>query len=207
MSCSPTTSLTAGPATTRVLVLTAFDEAEHVYGALRAGASGFTVKDMTLNDILAAIRVVAAGDALRAPGVMRRLIAGFVQAPFPPERSRRPVAAITERKQDRVQLVITAYEMGWSRRPADRISWPAFRCWRSAHRWSAALRCPRCWTSSAARTSMKPASVATPNGSGAHESYCGADRHGRGCTATPRDVLVLSWQLDLARSQEETHQP
>ncbi|MFD9220576.1 hypothetical protein ACFWDI_11335 [Streptomyces sp. NPDC060064] len=106
MSCSPTTSLTAGPATTRVLVLATFDEAEHVYGALRAGASGFTVKDMTLNDILAAIRVVAAGDALIAPGVMRRLIAGFVQRPVPAaERSRRPVAAVTERKQEALTLV------------------------------------------------------------------------------------------------------
>ncbi|MFF0161200.1 response regulator [Streptomyces sp. NPDC005263] len=145
--------ITAGPATTRVLVLTTFDEDDHVYGALRAGASGFVVKDMALDDILAAIRVVAAGDALIAPGVTRRLIADFIGHPAAaPERSLRPVEGITQREQevlalvgrgrsnteiaedlfitvatakshvsrlltklnarDRVQLVITAYEMG-----------------------------------------------------------------------------------------------
>ncbi|MEV5880337.1 response regulator transcription factor [Streptomyces sp. NPDC052101] len=145
--------ITAGPATTRVLVLTTFDEDDHVYGALRAGASGFVVKDMALDDILAAIRVVAAGDALIAPGVTRRLIADFIGRPETvPERSPRPVEGITERERevltlvgrgrsnteiaadlfitvatakshvsrlltklgarDRVQLVITAYEMG-----------------------------------------------------------------------------------------------
>ncbi len=142
--------ITAGPTATRVLVLTTFDEDDHVYGALRAGASGFVVKDMALNDILAAIRVVADGDALIAPGVTRRLIADFVGRP--PQRSARPVEGITERERevltligrgrtnteiaedlfitvatakshvsrlltklgarDRVQLVITAYEMG-----------------------------------------------------------------------------------------------
>ncbi|GHC39566.1 response regulator [Streptomyces cinnamoneus] len=144
---------TPSPVTTRVLVLTTFDEDEHVYGALRAGASGFVVKDMALDDILAAVRVVAAGDALIAPGVTRRLIADFVGRPeVAPERSPRPVEGITERERevltlvgrgrsnteiaedlfitvatakshvsrlltklgarDRVQLVITAYEMG-----------------------------------------------------------------------------------------------
>ncbi|MFD3466725.1 response regulator transcription factor, partial [Streptomyces sp. NPDC058682] len=67
----------------KVLVLTTFDEDDHVYGALRAGASGFAVKDMAVEEILAAIRVVAAGDALIAPGVTRRLIADFVRAPGP----------------------------------------------------------------------------------------------------------------------------
>ncbi|MGW1887705.1 response regulator [Streptomyces sp. NPDC001970] len=145
--------ITAGPATTRVLVLTTFDEDDYVYGALRAGASGFVVKDMALDDILAAVRVVAAGDALIAPGVTRRLIADFIGRPEAvPERSPRPVEGITERERevltlvgrgrsnteiaedlfitvatakshvsrlltklgarDRVQLVITAYEMG-----------------------------------------------------------------------------------------------
>ncbi|MFE5537992.1 response regulator [Streptomyces sp. NPDC056492] len=86
----------------RVLVLTTFDEDEHVYGALRAGASGFAVKDMALDDILAAVRVVAAGDALIAPGVTRRLIADFVAGPAPaPER----VQAITGREQEVLTLV------------------------------------------------------------------------------------------------------
>jgi DNA-binding NarL/FixJ family response regulator len=88
--------ITADPGTTRILVLTTFDEDDHVYGALRAGASGFAVKDMALDDIFAAIRVVAAGDALIAPSVTRRLIADFVGRPGPaPERSPRPVEGIT----------------------------------------------------------------------------------------------------------------
>jgi DNA-binding NarL/FixJ family response regulator len=67
----------------RVLVLTTFDDDEYVYGALRAGASGFLVKDMALEDILAAIRVVAAGDGLIAPSVTRRLIEEFAARPEP----------------------------------------------------------------------------------------------------------------------------
>ncbi|MFD5537650.1 response regulator [Streptomyces sp. NPDC127079] len=99
--------ITAGSAATRVLVLTTFDEDDHVYGALRAGASGFVVKDMALDDILAAIRVVASGDALLAPGVTRRLIAGFVgQRPAAvPERSVRRVEGITEREREVLALV------------------------------------------------------------------------------------------------------
>jgi DNA-binding NarL/FixJ family response regulator len=99
--------ITAGPTATRVLVLTTFDEDEHVYGALRAGASGFAVKDMALNDILAAVRVVAAGDALIAPGVTRRLIADFVERPAPvaPRRSPRPLDGITEREREVLALI------------------------------------------------------------------------------------------------------
>ncbi|MEU9179816.1 response regulator transcription factor [Streptomyces sp. NPDC048550] len=97
-----TRRLTAGPGAARVLILTTFDEDDHVYGALRAGASGFAVKDMALDDILAAVRVVAAGDALIAPGVTRRLIADFVAGPAPtPERA----PAITSREQEVLTLV------------------------------------------------------------------------------------------------------
>ena len=78
--------ITAGDARARVLVLTTFDDDDYVYGALRAGASGFLVKDMALEDILTAIRVVAAGDAIIAPGVTRRLIAQFARpAPARPQ--------------------------------------------------------------------------------------------------------------------------
>ncbi|MGW2617851.1 response regulator [Streptomyces sp. NPDC001500] len=95
-----------GPATTRVLVLTTFDEDDHVYGALRAGAGGFVVKDMALDDILAAVRVVAAGDALIAPGVTRRLIADFVARPAAgAEHSPRPVEGITAREREVLTLV------------------------------------------------------------------------------------------------------
>ncbi|WP_328943322.1 response regulator transcription factor [Streptomyces sp. NBC_00250] len=95
--------ITAGPTATRVLVLTTFDEDDYVYGALRAGASGFVVKDMALNDILAAIRVVAVGDALIAPAVTRRLIADF--AGRPPQRSPRHVEGITEREREVLTLI------------------------------------------------------------------------------------------------------
>ncbi|AZQ74293.1 MULTISPECIES: response regulator [Streptomyces] len=98
--------ITAGPTTARVLVLTTFDEDDHVRGALRAGASGFVVKDMALDDILAAIRVVAAGDALLAPGVTRRLIADFAGRPEAgPRRPPRPVEGITEREREVLTLV------------------------------------------------------------------------------------------------------
>ncbi|MFI0741042.1 response regulator [Streptomyces sp. NPDC021100] len=107
-----TRRITSGPTTARVLVLTTFDEDEHVYGALRAGASGFAVKDMALDDILAAVRVVAAGDALLAPGVTRRLIADFAAERSGPDASRRPPAAvetavegITEREREVLTLV------------------------------------------------------------------------------------------------------
>ncbi|HEX7275876.1 MAG TPA: response regulator transcription factor [Acidimicrobiales bacterium] len=61
----------------RVIILTTFDLDEYVYGALRAGASGFLLKDCTPEDLVAAIRVVAGGDALLAPSVTRRLIERF----------------------------------------------------------------------------------------------------------------------------------
>ena len=75
-------AITANPllARTRVLVLTTFDIDEYVYDALGAGASGFLLKDADPDDIAAAIRVVAAGDALIQPSVMRRLVETFVAA-------------------------------------------------------------------------------------------------------------------------------
>ncbi|MBQ1027832.1 response regulator transcription factor [Micromonospora sp. C95] len=90
-----------GPA--RVLVLTTFDDDEHVHAALRAGASGFLVKDMALEDILGAIRVVAAGDALIAPGVTRRLIAEFSRRPA--AATPRSLAGVTDREREVLTLV------------------------------------------------------------------------------------------------------
>ena len=96
--------ITAGSETARVVVLTTFDDDDYVYAALRAGASGFLVKDMALEDILAGIRVVAAGDALIAPSVTRRLIQEFVGRPEPaPER--RAADGITEREREVLTLV------------------------------------------------------------------------------------------------------
>ena len=67
------------PASCRVVVLTTFDVDEHVYEALRAGASGFLLKDAPADQLIHAIRVAAAGDALLAPSVTRRLIASFTR--------------------------------------------------------------------------------------------------------------------------------
>ncbi|MEV7188172.1 response regulator transcription factor [Kitasatospora sp. NPDC093102] len=94
---------------THVLVLTTFDDDDYVYGALRAGASGFLVKDLALETILDGIRVVAAGDALLAPGITRRLIGEFAARPqgtAQPAQPRRPVAeAVTEREREVLTLV------------------------------------------------------------------------------------------------------
>jgi DNA-binding NarL/FixJ family response regulator len=68
----------------RVVILTTFDLDEYVYAALRGGASGFLLKDTPPRDLLAAIRCVAAGDALLAPGITRRLIAEFAARPAAP---------------------------------------------------------------------------------------------------------------------------
>ena len=75
--------ITSGPdgAATKVLILTTFDLDEYVYGALRAGASGFLLKDTLPEELLAGIRTLAAGEALLAPSVTRRLIAEFVRRP------------------------------------------------------------------------------------------------------------------------------
>ncbi|MCP9207202.1 response regulator [Streptomyces sp. NEAU-Y11] len=100
-----TRRITAGPGTAHVIVLTTFDDDDYVYGALRAGASGFLVKDMALDDILAAIRVVAAGNGLIAPSVTRRLIKEFATRPAP--RTPRPVEGITDRERQVLTLVAT----------------------------------------------------------------------------------------------------
>jgi DNA-binding NarL/FixJ family response regulator len=95
----------------RVLVLTTFDDDEYVYAALRAGASGFLVKDMALEDILAAIRVVAAGDAMIAPGVTRRLIEDFVGRPRSGLKSR-DIEGITEREREVLTLIARGLSNG-----------------------------------------------------------------------------------------------
>ncbi|MFJ5921375.1 response regulator [Kitasatospora sp. NPDC092948] len=102
-----TRRITSGPSTAHVLVLTTFDDDDYVYGALRAGASGFLVKDMALEDILAAIRVVATGDALIAPRVTRRLIADLTSRPAPGSSAppRALTGVITEREQEVLTLI------------------------------------------------------------------------------------------------------
>jgi DNA-binding NarL/FixJ family response regulator len=109
-----TRQATAEPDPPKVLVLTTFDDDEYVYGALRAGASGFLLKSMALDAILDAIRVVAAGDALIAPSVTRRLIADFAGTSGPAVRdpdaepaadSSLVAAGITEREREVLALV------------------------------------------------------------------------------------------------------
>jgi len=96
--------ITAAGTHVRVLVLTTFDDDDYVYGALRAGASGFLVKDMALDDILTAIRVVAAGDAIIAPGVTRRLIGQFADQPRSGHKPRE-LTEITDREREVLKLV------------------------------------------------------------------------------------------------------
>ena len=88
-----------------VLVLTTFDLDEYVYQALRAGASGFLLKDTPPLDLLAAIRVVAAGDALLAPRVTRRLIEEFARRPEPAAVAPAALAALTNREREVLALV------------------------------------------------------------------------------------------------------
>ncbi|MEV1147293.1 response regulator transcription factor [Micromonospora sp. NPDC049799] len=99
-----TRAITAAGGPARVLVLTTFDDDEHVHAALRAGASGFLVKDMAVDDILGAIRVVAAGDALIAPSVTRRLIAEFAHRPAVAPAVR-ALTGVTDREREVLTLV------------------------------------------------------------------------------------------------------
>jgi DNA-binding NarL/FixJ family response regulator len=94
-----------GAGVPRVLILTTFDLDEYVFEALRAGASGFALKSRPLEELLSAIRTVAAGDALLAPSVTRRLIAHFAhRAPAPPRAAPR-LAELTEREREVLALI------------------------------------------------------------------------------------------------------
>jgi DNA-binding NarL/FixJ family response regulator len=90
---------------TRVLILTTFDLDEYVYNALRAGASGFLLKDTPPEDLLDAIRVIAAGNALLAPSVTRTLIAEFAGRAAPRATNEGVLRAITPREREVLLLV------------------------------------------------------------------------------------------------------
>jgi DNA-binding NarL/FixJ family response regulator len=102
-----TRRIVADPATAgvRVLVLTTFDVDELVYGALRAGASGFLLKDASPEELVQAVRVVAAGGALLAPQVTRRLIAEFAARPTAGRTSSGLTGRLTEREREVLVLV------------------------------------------------------------------------------------------------------
>ncbi|MFD4561729.1 response regulator [Streptomyces sp. NPDC058469] len=90
----------------RILILTTFDLDEYVYDALRAGASGFLLKEVTAERLFEAVRVVAAGDALLAPGITRRLISEFALMPARPDASPPPgMKALTAREREVLLLV------------------------------------------------------------------------------------------------------
>jgi DNA-binding NarL/FixJ family response regulator len=89
----------------RILMLTTFDGDEYVYEAMKAGASGFMLKDVRREELINAVRVVAAGDALLAPALTRRLIADFVRRPPPGAGPSGAMADLTERELDVVRLV------------------------------------------------------------------------------------------------------
>ena len=89
----------------RVLVLTTFDLDEYVYEALRAGASGFLLKDAPRHDLVAAVRVVAAGEALLAPSVTKRLIRDFASRPATAPRPSAALDALTPREREILALM------------------------------------------------------------------------------------------------------
>lgn len=87
----------------RVIMLTTFDADEYVFAALRAGASGFLLKDASAEDLVNAVRVVAGGEALLAPSVTRRLIADYAARPEPKQRA--TLSQLTERELEVMRLV------------------------------------------------------------------------------------------------------
>jgi DNA-binding NarL/FixJ family response regulator len=103
-----TRRITADPelASVKVVILTTFDLDEYVYGALRAGASGFLLKDVTPERLVEAIRTVAAGDALLAPSVTRRLVERFATEGGGPARTDPDrLRLLTEREREVLELV------------------------------------------------------------------------------------------------------
>ena len=89
----------------RILVLTTFDLDDYVYEALRAGASGFLLKDASAGELAEAVRVVAAGDGLLAPGVTRRLIAEFARMGGPRSPARKNIKDLTDRETEVLALI------------------------------------------------------------------------------------------------------
>ncbi|MFD3681849.1 response regulator [Streptomyces sp. NPDC058613] len=101
-----TSVITAVPgASVKVLVLTTFDLDEYVYEALRAGASGFLLKDASADQLAEAVRVVAAGEALLSPNITKRLITEFSRMGAPRGRSRARVDELTERETEVLSLI------------------------------------------------------------------------------------------------------
>jgi DNA-binding NarL/FixJ family response regulator len=97
--------LTGAPGEPRVIILTTFDLDRYVYAALAAGASGFLLKDVTPEHLVAAVRTVRAGDALLAPVITRRLVQRFALRDTGAERLRRDLSALTPRELEVLRLL------------------------------------------------------------------------------------------------------
>jgi DNA-binding NarL/FixJ family response regulator len=95
--------------TARLLMLTTFDLDAHIYAAIRAGASGFLLKDVRPEQLVHAVRTVAAGDTLLAPAITQRLLAEFIRKP-PPGQAPQEMAELTQREREVLQLIAR----GWS---------------------------------------------------------------------------------------------
>jgi DNA-binding NarL/FixJ family response regulator len=102
---SPRLTAPGGSGRPKVLILTTFDLDDYVFGALRAGASGFILKDAPAADLVHAVRVVAAGDALLAPSVTRRLIADYATRGRPDRRTTAALGELTPRETDVLRLI------------------------------------------------------------------------------------------------------
>jgi DNA-binding NarL/FixJ family response regulator len=103
-----TRAITSDPALAevRIIILTTYEEDEQIFAALRMGASGYLVKDATTGELLHAVKVVAAGDALLAPAVTRRLIEAFAAGPQPAAAGGAPVLAVlSDREREVLALV------------------------------------------------------------------------------------------------------
>ena len=107
-----TRQLVSGDGSARVLILTTFDLDEYVYEAMKAGASGFLLKDVRLEQLAEAVRVVAAGDSLLAPAITQRLIAEFVRRPPPGSSTPVELSELTERELEVLMLIARGLSNG-----------------------------------------------------------------------------------------------
>jgi DNA-binding NarL/FixJ family response regulator len=104
--------LANGTEAPRVLMLTTFDLNEYLYEAMKAGASGFLLKDAPRDQLVSAIRTIASGDALIAPSLLRRLVEDFVRRPAPGSRTPTELSDLTERELEVLKLVARGLSNG-----------------------------------------------------------------------------------------------